>query len=195
MRHWVGLLLAVSLVSCGDAMRGPEPQPAPNESLFETETPEAPPALPEAVLATQAALLEISEAGSLRRLARRADAEPNFLSNFGGAQHYEHWDLMRRTGWDPNMHLTHLFELPYGTRQVGSETWYIWPDLAARDPADLAPGRISHRDAARLKALIGETGLEQIARGEAYPGERTAISETGSWRYFLHESAGQRRPK
>ena len=187
MRHWVGVLLAICLSSCGDATREPVSAPAPDESLFEAETPDAPPALPEPVIETRDALLEISQAGSIRRLARRADEEPAFLSNFGGADHYSHWDLMRRTGWDPNLHLISLFDQPYGVRRVGHEVWYIWPDLAARDAADLAPGRISYRDTARLRGLIGEEGLREIAAGRAYPGERTAISETGSWRYFLHE--------
>ncbi|MCI4643779.1 MAG: hypothetical protein MRY64_03235 [Hyphomonadaceae bacterium] len=187
MHRCVGFVLAICLVSCGEAARDPAGAPPPSESLFETETPAAPPELPEAVIATRESLLLISEAGSIRRLSYKADAEPNFLSNFGGADHYSHWDLMRRTGWDPNMHLIELFGMPYGARQVGQEIWYIWPDLAARDVADLAPERLSHRDQARLLALIGPSGMQELAEGHPYPGERTAISETGSWRYFLHE--------
>ncbi len=189
MRHWVGLLLAICLTGCGNASRDPASAPAPDESLFETEAPTAPPELPDAVTATREELLEISGAGSIRRLSYKANAEPNFLSNFGGADHYAHWDLMRRTGWDPNLHLIELFKMPYGVRQVGQETWYIWPDLAARDPADLAPEKLSHRDQARLLTLIGPGGVQELAAGQPYPGERTAISESGSWRYFLHESA------
>ncbi|MEM1152155.1 MAG: hypothetical protein AAGI03_16695, partial [Pseudomonadota bacterium] len=128
---------------------------------------------------------------SLRSLARRADAEPAFISNLGGADHLRHWDLMRRTGFDPNLKLMELFELPHGTRRVGTETWYIWPDLAARSTAELAPDRLSFQDTARLRALIGEQGIEQIAEGRSYPGVRTAISETGAWRYFLHETPPQ----
>lgn len=164
---------------------------APDETLFEVEQPQPPPPLPDAVIATRDELLEIAARNSLRQLARRADAEPVFISNLGGDDHWRHWDLMRRTGFDPNLKIKELFELPYGVRRVGSETWYIWPDLAALSAEDLAPERLSFQDAARLRALVGEQGLAQIAEGQSYPGVRTAISETGAWRYFLHEAPSQ----
>lgn len=162
----------------------------PDETLFEIEQVQPPP-LPGAVIATRDELLEIAERNSLRRLAERADAEPVFISNLGGDDHLSHWDLMRRTGFDPNLKLKELFNLPYGIRRVGSENWYIWPDLAARSAEDLAPERLSFQDAARLRALVGEQGMAQIAEGQPYPGMRTAISETGAWRYFLHEAPSQ----
>jgi len=173
------------------ACDGPGPDtrqpPAPDEVLFEAAPPAPPPPLPEAVARTRQELLEIAARDSVRRLARRADAEPVFISNLGGDDHFRHWDLMRRTGFDPNSKLISLLNEPHGTRVIGAETWYIWPDLAARSAEELAPGRLSFRDAARLEALVGREGIAQIERGMSYPRLRTAISETGAWRYFLHE--------
>ncbi len=84
--------------------------------------------------------------------------------------------------------LEQLLSGPYGTRKVGDEVWYIWPDLAARMPEDLQPERLSFSERARLRDLIGEAGLQRIRDGQRYPGVRTAISETGRWLYFVHES-------
>lgn len=139
----------------------------------------------------QAKLDEIADilaANSLTRLARLADREPTFLSNFAGEPHRAHWDLLRRTGFDPLSQLQTLFGGPYGTRHVGEETWYIWPDLAALDPALLVPERLSFTDRARLQALVGEAGIARIRAGQGYPGVRTAIAEDGRWLYFVHET-------
>lgn len=188
MLRWMLLVLCAAACSPSEAPR-PERPPPPDETLLEPRTRPAPPALPEPVVETRQAILAAAEAGSLRRLSRLADAEPAFISNLGGADHYAHWDLMRRTGFDPNLHLIELFKQPYDTRRVGEETWFVWPDLAARDPEALAPGRLSFRERARLRELLGDDGVAALGRGEPWPGVRTAISETGDWRYFLHERA------
>ena len=184
------LLLALCVASCGqaDAPR-PDRPPPPDETLLEPRLRAAPPELPAPVLETQETILNAARAGSLRRLSRFAASQPNFISNLGSTDHFVHWDLMRRTGFDPNRHLIDLFEQPYDIRQVGDEIWFVWPDLAARDAEELAPGRLSFREQARLLDLLGEEGVEALARGETWPGVRTAISETGAWRYFLHERA------
>lgn len=187
LMFWVLWLTA----ACGQPAQDTADSSPPDDILFEAAEPELPPPLPVEVEKTRSELLEIAGRDSIRRLARRADAEPVFLSNFGEDDHFRHWDLMRRTGFDPNANLIELLKQPHGVRQVGSETWYIWPDLAARAPEDLAVERISFRDAARLRELVGEDGLDQIADGQPYPGVRTAISETGAWRYFLHETPPQ----
>jgi len=80
---------------------------------------------------------------------------------------------------------------PYGTRNVGDETWYIWPDLAAKSPSELVPERLSFSDRARLFDLVGEQGIARIRSGQGYPGVRTAIAEDGRWLYFVHESEGE----
>ena len=184
------LLLALCVAACGPSETPrPENPPVPDESLLEPRLRPPPPALPSDVLETRDAILNAARAGSLRRLSRFAHSQDGFISNLGGADHFVHWDLMRRTGFDPNRHLVDLFEQPYDVRQVGEETWFIWPDLAARDPEDLQQGRLSFREQARLLDLLGEDGVAALENGDVWPGVRTAISETGTWRYFLHERA------
>lgn len=152
----------------------------------ESEIPRTP--LSEPVESKIAAIRDVLARDSLSRLVRLANAEENFVSNFAGESHRVHWDLLRRTGFDPLNKLGDLFDGPYGTRQVGSQTWYIWPDFAALDAEDLLPEKLSFTDRARLSALVGELGLERIRAGEAYPGVRTAIAEDGDWLYFVHET-------
>ncbi len=125
---------------------------------------------------------------SLNRLVRLASTEENFLSNFAGESHKVHWDLLRRTGFDPLHRLDSLLDGPYGTRQVGEQTWYIWPDFAARDARDLSPDKLDFADRARLESLVGAPGLARIRAGQDYPGIRTAIAEDGRWLYFVHET-------
>lgn len=146
--------------------------------------------LPQPVLDTRAALLEIAEADSLRRLARFADSQQGFLSSLSDTRgHFDHWDLMRRTGFDANIHLPALFAEDPGIYRVDGETWYVWPALAARSARELHPDRLGAGDLAELRRRVGEDGVERIRAGAAYPGVRTAISETGRWLYFLHEPA------
>ena len=155
---------------------------APIEAT-ETVTP-----LTEAVDTKIADIRVILDRNSLSRLVRLANAEENFVSNFAGESHREHWDLLRRTGFDPLMRLGALLEGPNGTRQVGDQTWYIWPDFAAREADDLLPEKLNFADRARLRELVGDVGLERIRNGESYPGIRTAIAEDGRWLYFVHET-------
>lgn len=134
------------------------------------------------------ALREIIGRNSLTRLVRLANAEPAFISNFANQGHRTHWDLLRRTGFDPLARLEELLNGAYGVRRVGDETWYIWPDLAALDPEELQPERLSFRDRARLEDLVGDEGIARIRAGQGYPGIRTAIAEDGTWLYFVHET-------
>ncbi len=135
-----------------------------------------------------ATIRDVLERDSLSRLVRLANAEENFVSNFAGESHRVHWDLLRRTGFDPLAKLGGLLDGPYGTRLVGDQTWYIWPDFAALEPEALLPERLSFTDRARLRDLVGDIGLERIRDGQAYPGVRTAIAQDGDWLYFVHET-------
>lgn len=185
-----GLLLA----ACGPAepeealVSGP---PQPHESL--TRPPQAP---EPAELSPQAAarrdeILRHAERGALRSLARLADGQDGFISNFGGQSHFEYWDLLRRTGVDPNRKLRELFEQPPGAREVDGETWFVWPDLAAKDVRDLIPEKLTFVERRRLSELVGEDGIARIRAGEGYPGMRTAISEDGRWVYFVLAQDGE----
>lgn len=158
---------------------------APSPAL--TQAPAVPSSvvLPANVIATRDEVLVFAEAGSLGGLASLAQQAPGFVSNFGGQDHRSFWDLMRRTGLDPNLKLRQLFDLPPGVRDVDGQRWYVWPDLAAKDAADLIPEKLSFEDRRRLEALIGEDGIARLRKGEGYPGMRTAISEDGNWRYFV----------
>lgn len=192
MRRLCLLFIGLALASCG---------PAPEEETVRMRV-EAAPDLLRPVEAEGEAVPEINEpvqdkldtigrileANSLARLSRLANSEPAFVSNFAGEGHRTHWDLLRRTGFDPLAQLSTLFEGPYGVKLVGEELWYIWPDLAALDPDELVPERLSFSDRARLLDLIGEPGIERIRRGQGYPGMRTAIADDGRWLYFVHET-------
>ncbi len=176
------------LWACGETPPTPEVRTAPDETLLETPSMPALPALAGPVVQTMADIQEITGRNSLRRFARYADASEGFASNFAGSSHFEHWSLIRRTGVDPLREIESLFAEPHAVKTVGEEVWYIWPDLAAKLPEDLLPERLSFRDRARLETLIGEAGIAKVRAGGAYPGFRTAISADGRWVYFLHET-------
>ncbi|GAB5456639.1 MAG: hypothetical protein Hens2KO_28680 [Henriciella sp.] len=188
---YVALASALALAACGDNDGAPRvrmmvsaaPAVTTPVEVEETITP-----LTEPVEAKIADIRDVLERNSLSRLVRLARAEENFVSNFAGESHRVHWDLLRRTGFDPLMRLEALLDGPYGTRQVGEQTWYIWPDFAARDAEDLMPERLDFADRARLRELVGDTGLDRIRAGESYPGLRTAIADDGRWLYFVHET-------
>jgi len=131
-------------------------------------------------------LLKITSNGQITPIIREAEGEESFQSNFGGQPVSQHWLLLRRIGVDPPTKLREVLAQPYATKQVGDEVWYIWPDFAALPAADLIPEKLSFQDRARLRVLIGETGIAKIEAGETYPGVRTAIADNGRWVYFIH---------
>lgn len=195
MRTALSVVCVLGLTACGAEEEAPslrirvEAAPAvtrPVEAVEATVTP-----LSEAAQAKIDAIDVILKRNSLARFSRLADSEPSFVSNFAGESHRVHWDLLRRTGFDPLSQLETLLAGPYGTRTVGDETWYIWPDLAAKSPSELVPERLSFSDRARLFDLVGEQGIARIREGQGYPGVRTAIAEDGRWLYFVHESEGE----
>lgn len=136
-------------------------------------------------------LRAIIESNSLRQLTRLAGSQPGFVSNFAGASHGDHWDLLRRTGFDPILRLEELLDGPYGVKMVAGETWYVWPELAALEPEALLPERLNFSQRARLEELVGEAGIAQVRDGRGYPGIRTAIAEDGRWLYYVHEITGE----
>ncbi|MBY9066463.1 hypothetical protein K1X12_06110 [Hyphomonas sp. WL0036] len=187
-------LLLGTLAACSQA----EPEvvvpigpPVPSESLTQA------PQVPEPVeLSTEAAdmkaeILRHAERGALRSLARLADKQEGFISNVGGQDHYEFWDLLRRTGVDPNRKIRELFLEPPGEREVDGEIWFVWPDLAAKDSRDLIPEKLTFVERRRLRELIGEDGIARIRAGEGYPGMRAAISANGRWIYFVLGQDGE----
>ncbi|MBK8197371.1 MAG: hypothetical protein IPK75_03285 [Acidobacteria bacterium] len=187
------LVAALLLAACSQA----EPEvvmvlpPVPDDHL--AQAPQAPPPveISDAAAATRDALLKEASRGSLKGLAKIAAGNPDFRSNLGGQDHLQFWDLLRRTGVDPNWKLRDLFEQPPGLREVDGERWYVWPDLAARDAADLIPEKLIFQDRRRLEDLIHEDGIAKIRAGEGYPGMRTAISEEGVWIYFVLGQDGE----
>lgn len=188
---FLGLATLIALAACGDSDGTPRVRMMVNAAPAVTtpvEVEETISPLTDSVDAKIADIRAILERNSLSRLVRLANAEDNFVSNFAGESHRVHWDLLRRTGFDPLMRLEALLDGPYGTRQVGDQTWYIWPDFAARDAEDLLPERLDFADRARLRELVGDPGLDRIRAGESYPGVRTAIADDGRWLYFVHET-------
>ncbi|WP_321490827.1 hypothetical protein [uncultured Hyphomonas sp.] len=165
--------------------------PAPAEPVYPPEslsqdpqTPE-PVTIPDTVAAVRDEMLGHARRGSLSGLTRMARRNPGFVSNLGGEDHRDYWDLMRRIGVDPNRKLRALMELPVGVREVDGVKWYVWPDLAAMNAEDLIPEKLSFRDRKRLQDLVGEDGIAEIRSGKGYPGMRTAITEEGEWVYFV----------
>jgi hypothetical protein len=185
--RWRSALLAVAALGLAACSRGgDEPAPAiPEESLTQPPVVPEPVEITGEVSETRETLLKYAQAGSLRGLSRTAAASDGFISNFSGQPHKDFWDLLRRTGLDPNLKLRKLLDEPVGVREVDGERWYVWPDLAARDAADLIPEKMSFQDRKRLKELIGDDGIALIRAGKGYPGMRTAIAEDGRWVYFV----------
>ena len=128
------------------------------------------------------------ETGSLRRLARYADTHNRFRSNFGTEAHYDYWYLLRRTGAEPLDQLARILKEPHGQLKIGGKSWYIWPDFAAMDEYSRHPDQMDISTRTRLTDLIGESGVEAMRSGAAYPGVRTAISDEGEWIYWLFET-------
>lgn len=165
--------------------------PVPDERLTQAPQAPAPVEITAAAKKMRDELIKEASRGSLRGLAKIGGENPDFRSNLGGQDHLQFWDLLRRTGVDPNRKLRDLFEQPAGLREVDGERWYVWPDLAAKDAADLIPEKLTFQDRKRLEDLIQEDGIAKIRAGEGYPGMRTAISEDGVWIYFVLGQDGE----
>ena len=165
--------------------------PVPDDRFTEAPQSPAPIEINKAAAKARDELVREATRGSLRGLGRIAATNPDFRSNVGGQDHERFWDLLRRTGVDPNRKLRDLFEQPAGLREVDGERWYVWPDLAAKDAADLIPEKLTFQDRRRLEDLIGEDGIARIRAGEGYPGMRTAIAEDGTWIYFVLGQDGE----
>ena len=193
MRSALACLVLIAATACG----APPPE-APTVRITVDATPpratvDAAPTwdLPELSAPAEAkiaAIRDVLARNSLARLVRLADNEPTFVSNFAGEPHRVYWDLLRRTGFDPLAQLGDLLDGPYAVHEVGDETWYIWPDLAARSPEELQLERLTFSERARLQALVGEVGIARIREGQGYPGVRTAIAEDGRWLYYVNEA-------
>lgn len=165
--------------------------PVPDERLAQPPQPPPPVEVSDAAERTRDELLREAGKGSLRGLAVIAARNADFRSNVGGQDHQQFWDLLRRTGVDPNRKLRELFDQPVGVREIDGQRWYVWPDLAAKDAADLIPEKLSFQDRRRLEELIREDGIARIRAGEGYPGMRTAIAEDGTWIYFVLGQDGE----
>lgn len=195
MRSASFALILAGLISAACSQAEPEVvlslPPVPDERL--AQPPQAPPPVEvsDAADRTRGELLREAGKGSLRGLANIAARNPEFRSNVGGQDHQQFWDLLRRTGVDPNRKLRDLFEQPVGVREIDGQRWYVWPDLAAKDAADLIPEKLSFQDRRRLEDLIREDGIARIRAGEGYPGMRTAIAEDGTWIYFVLGQDGE----
>ena len=165
--------------------------PVPDDRFTEAPQTPAPIEISKAAGKARDELVREATRGSLRGLGRIAATNPDFRSNVGGQDHERFWELLRRTGVDPNRKLRDLFEQAAGLREVDGERWYVWPDLAAKDAADLIPEKLTFQDRRRLEDLIGEDGIARIRAGEGYPGMRTAIAEDGTWIYFVLGQDGE----
>lgn len=183
-------LLVLVLSACSPPVAPPAPAGDGDMLARAPEPPRLVRLTPEAS-AMQQEILAHARSGSLRRLARLAGQQPGFTSNLGGQDHFQFWDLLRRTGVDPARKLQDLLSTPPGERVVNDETWYVWPDLAARDGRDLVPAKLTFQERRRLQELLGEEGIARLMAGQGYPGMRTAISADGRWIYFVMGQEGE----
>lgn len=190
---FAALMAALCLAACSpvnEEVVVPLP-PVPDERFTEVPEAPAPVEISKAAARTRDELIREATKGSLRGLGAIAARNPDFRSNVGGQSHDRFWDLLRRTGVDPNRKLRELFEQPAGLREIDGQRWYVWPDLAAKDAADLIPEKLTFQDRRRLEELIREDGIAKIRAGEGYPGMRTAIAEDGTWIYFVLGQDGE----
>lgn len=190
---FAALMAALCLAACSPVQEEvvvPLP-PVPDERFTEVPEAPAPVEISKAAARTRDELIREATKGSLRGLGAIAARNPDFRSNVGGQSHDRFWDLLRRTGVDPNRKLRELFEQPAGLREIDGQRWYVWPDLAAKDAADLIPEKLTFQDRRRLEELIREDGIAKIRAGEGYPGMRTAIAEDGTWIYFVLGQDGE----
>ncbi len=190
---FAALMAALCLAACSpvnEEVVVPLP-PVPDERFTEVPETPAPVEISKAAARTRDELIREATKGSLRGLGAIAARNPDFRSNVGGQSHDRFWDLLRRTGVDPNRKLRELFEQPAGLREIDGQRWYVWPDLAAKDAADLIPEKLTFQDRRRLEELIREDGIAKIRAGEGYPGMRTAIAEDGTWIYFVLGQDGE----
>lgn len=146
------------------------------------------PALTTEVLAQIVFLKAIIQADLRSRPVRAAQPEPAFVSNSIHQLHRAHRDGLRRSGIDPPDQLGLVSDGPYGRRQWGDETAYVWPDLVAPGADDPMPELLSFSGRARLRTLVGEVELTGIGPGQGYPGAHTAIAKDGRWLYFPHQA-------
>lgn len=160
---------------------------APNPSREITQIPQSDD-LSEAAAATLSEIRSLIETGSLRQLARFADRQRGFTSNFGTDSHFDYWYLLRRTGVEPLSQLTTILDQPHGDILVGNKRWHIWPDFAALPENARSPDEMSLSDRTRLFSLVGEQAANGMKDGLPYPGVRTAISEDGRWIYWLFDT-------
>ena len=111
----IALILGVLLAACSGDDGSPTVRlevgaapavtaPVESETVLTPYTPE--------VEAKIAAIREVLARDSLNRLVRLAESEDSFVSNFAGESHKVHWDLLRRTGFDPLGKLGGLLDGP-----------------------------------------------------------------------------------
>ncbi len=187
-------ILAITLAGCDLSGKLEDSAPSAEGPGPEVSVPEASPpdaaveTLPPAVQAKLDLIRETLKTGSIRSLVRLANQEPDFRSNFGNLNHYDHWYILKRMGLDVIEKTEQVLNQPYGVKDFGAEKYYIWPELAARPPEDLVYSRLTFQERAALLELVSEAGIERVKGGEPYPGFRLAIREDGSWAYLLQDN-------
>ncbi len=177
----VPLSALLILAACDAGARGAVQPPPELQQIPQEREPAQPTA---SAHRTRLAIIEAAKAGSIMRMAKIADAAPDFQSSPNGKPPRTYWTLLRRTGIDPTRIIRDIFDEPPGEKVLDGRTIYVWPDLAALDTEDLIPEKLSFIDRRRLRELVGEEGIELIRSGSAYPGIQTAIDQEGQWLYF-----------
>ena len=186
----LGLISAALLTSGCDLSDEIERRRAEDTATSEPDPAQSPTdrQLPKPVSEKLAEIEAVLETGSLRQLVRLAEQYENFRSNYGNIDTYRHWYIQKRAGLDPIEKTRQILDQPYGVKDFGLETYYVWPALAVRAPEDLDFSRLSFSERAALQELVGDAGIERMRAGEAYPGFRLAIRDDGEWVYLLADN-------
>jgi len=180
----VAFALVVAMAACSDMSGTPDPAPAPAPAPAPVPAPSPAPqpapapdplaSLPDAVLATRAALLDAARAGDWDAFGSLIPTDGTFTSNYGGDT--DHLAFYRALDTDVLAEVVALLEGPFG--QISDVV--VWPDLHARDPftigADERPG---------LEDRFGADAIAGWEAAGAYLGWRIGITEAGAWIFLV----------
>ncbi len=141
------------------------------------------PELPEAVYATQKAIVEAARACDYDKLAELALAgDSQFTYSFGGGDRpATFWREAETAGLAPLRMLVELLDGPAAPREAGGTTQYLWPAAYAFESWQEVPP--SARD--DLSRIYGEEDLRRFEQFGSYVGHRAGITGSGDWIFFV----------
>ena len=174
--------IVIAMAACSETATAPLPEPAPAPTPAPAPAPAPAPvpepdpltSLPEAVLATRAALLAAAEAGDWDALGALIPTDTLFNSNFGGET--DHLAYYRSLDTDVLAEIVALLDDPF----VTLDDITVWPELYAR-----VPFAFGSDERAGLEARYGANRLAEWEGAGEYLGWRLGITADGEWIFFV----------